>query len=153
MDKLVLTDIQAFTKRLVRLAVHKLGGNHAAADWTGFDGSELSRFASDDVDRHISFWRAIQLDEGAGDVMLKSWARRRGYDLITTEQKAELAQNVTKLVGKLAHAGADLESAALDAAADGKSTPNEIKHAEACAGALIGAAEDTVRAVASLRAV
>lgn len=153
MEKLVLTEIQAFAKRLVRLAIHKAGGNLAAADFTGFESSELSRFASDDVDRHISLWRAMTLDEASGDVMLKAWARRRGFDLITGEQRAELAQNVTKLVGKLAHASADLQSTALDAIADGKTTNNEIKQTEVCAGALIGAAEDTVQAVAKLRAV
>lgn len=153
MDKLALTDIELFAKRMVRLAIHKLGGNVAAADWTSFSGSELSQFASDDSNRQISLWRAMALDEGAGDVILKAWARRRGFELITREARKELAQNVTKLVGRLAHCNADLQSTALDAVADGKCTPNEIKQTEACAGALIDAVEHTVRAVASLRVV
>jgi hypothetical protein len=148
-----LTDVQAFAKRLVRLAIHKAGGNVAAAEWTGFSGSELSLFANDRADKHISFWRAMVLDEAADEVMLKSWARRRGFELVTSDQKTELAHNVTKLVGKLAHASADLQSTALDAVADGKSTPNEIKQTETCAVSLIGAAEDTLRAVTNLRAV
>jgi hypothetical protein len=153
MEKIVLTELQAFTKRLVRLAIHKAGGNRAAAEWTGFQGSELSLFANDDANKHISLWRAMTLDEAAGDVMLKAWARRRGFEVITHEQHLELAQSVSKIVGRLAHAGADLESAALDAVADGKTSNNEIKQTEVCAGALIGAAEDTVQAVAKLRAV
>lgn len=153
MERPVLTEIQAFAKRLVRLAIHKAGGNCAAAEWTGFHGSELSLFASDDSKRQISLWRAMTLDEAAGDVMLKAWARRRGYDLISGEERGELAQNVNKLIGKLAHAGADLQSTALDAVSDGKATNNEVKQTEACAGALIGAAEETVQAVARLRAV
>ncbi|MCC8945971.1 hypothetical protein H8A97_12900 [Bradyrhizobium sp. Arg62] len=153
MGAVVLTEIQGFTKRLVRQAINALGGNRAAAEFTGIEGSELSRFASDDVDRHISLWRAMDLDAAAGDVMLKAWARRRGFEILTADEKTELVEGVTKLVGKLAHATADLQSQVLEAATDGVATNNEIKETEARAGALIGAAEDTVRAVTRLRAV
>jgi hypothetical protein len=153
MEKPVLTDIQLFAKRLVRLAIHKAGGNVAAADWTGFQKSELSLFASDDSTRQISLWRAMVLDESADDAMLKAWARRRGFELVTKDQKDELVLNVNKVLGRLAHCGADMQSTVLDAAADGKASPNEIKNTEAVAGALISAAEDTVRAVTRLRAV
>ncbi|QOZ25314.1 hypothetical protein [Bradyrhizobium sp. CCBAU 51753] len=153
MQKLVLTEIQAFTKRLVRQAINALGGNRAAAEFTGIEGSELSRFASDDVDRHISLWRAMELDAAAGDPILKAWARRRGYEILTADEKTELVDNVNKLVGKLAHATANLQSHALEAASDGKATNNEIKETEVRAGAVIDVAEDTVRAITRLRVV
>ena len=84
--------------------------------------------------------------------MLVALSPRHAVSTIA-EQRSELAHNVSKIVGRLAHAGADLQSTALDAVSDGKATNNEIRDTEARASALIGAAEDTLRAVASLRAV
>jgi hypothetical protein len=85
-----LSDSERYAKSLVRLAIHKTGSLRMASEWTGIQESELSRYGSDDVDRHIPFYRAIELDEAAGDVMLKAWARRRGFDLVSKEQREEL---------------------------------------------------------------
>lgn len=153
MGEFKLSDSERYAKSLVRLAIHKTGSNRMASEWTGIQESELSRYGSEDVDRHIPFYRAIELDEAAGDVMLKALARRRGYDLVSKEQREELTLNVNKLVGKLAHAGADLTSTAIEATEDGRVSHNELKQTEAAAGAVVDTAERVVSAVAQLRAV
>src|SRR5216684_3851654 len=61
-------------KRLVKLAIHKAGGQHAMSDSTGIDTSQLSRWGNEDDDeRHIPLYRAMELDEAAGDAIFKGW--------------------------------------------------------------------------------
>lgn len=148
-----INDSERYAKSLVRLAIHKAGKARLASEWTGIQESELSRYGSDDVDRHIPFYRAIELDEAAGWVMLKALARRAGFELMSKDQREELSLNVNKLVGRLAHAGADLTSTAIEATEDGRVSHNELKATESAAAAVVDTAEKVVAAVTQLRAV
>lgn len=57
-------------KRLVKLAVQKAGGQHAVSGLTGVDTSQLSRWGNEDDDeRHITLYRAMEIDEAAGDAI------------------------------------------------------------------------------------
>lgn len=153
MASIKLTPSEKYAKALVRLMVHKAGSNRSAAELTGIQESELSRYGSDDVDRHISFSRAIEMDEVFGDVMLRAWMRRRGYEAVSTEQRAELSLSVDKLIARLHHAAADFTGTVIEVREDGKSTPNEMKKAESDAAELIVTAENLVKAVGQLRVV
>lgn len=107
-------------KRLTKLAIHKAGGQHAVSDLTGVDTSQLSRWGNEDDDeRHISLHRAMQLDEPAGDTILRGWARRRGAELVFSDQDQAAAENFHKLAAHAAKAHGDFVSMAHEAAADG----------------------------------
>ena len=68
------------------------------SDSTGVDTSQLSRRGNEDDDeRHIPLYRAMELDEAAGDAILKGWARWRGADLVFREHRQEVAENMHKL--------------------------------------------------------
>ena len=110
-------------KRLVKLAIHKAGGQHAVSDATGIDTSQLSRWGNEDDDeRHIPLYRAMEMDEMAGDAILKGWARRRGADLVFHGQKQEKAENIHKLAAVAAKAHGDFVATAHEAASDGVCT-------------------------------
>jgi len=113
-------------KRLVKLAIHKAGGQHAMSDSTGVDTSQLSRWGNDDDDeRHIPLYRAMELDEAAGDAILKGWARWRGADLVFREHRQEVAENMHKLAASAAKAHGDFVATAHEAASHGVCTINE----------------------------
>ena len=107
-------------KRLVKLAIHKAGGQHAMSDSTGVDTSQLSRWGNDDDDeRHIPLYRAMELDEAAGDAIFKGWARWRAADLVFREHRREVAENMLKLAASAAKAHGDFVATAHEAASDG----------------------------------
>jgi len=54
--------------------IQRAGGQHAMSDSTGIDTSQLSRWGNEDDDeRHIPLYRAMELDEAAGDAIFKGW--------------------------------------------------------------------------------
>ena len=110
-------------KRLVKLAIHKAGSQHAMSDSTGVDTSQLSRWGNeDDAVRHIPLYRAMELDEAAGDAIFKGWARWRGADLVFREHRQEVAENMLKLAASAAKAHGDFVATAHEAASDGVCT-------------------------------
>src|SRR5258708_3737072 len=110
-------------KRLVKLAIHKAGGQHAMSDRTGIDTSQLSRWRNEDDDeRHITLYRAMEIDEAAGDAILKGWARLRGAELVFHDQKEEATANIHKLAAVAAKAHGEFVSTAHEAASDGVCT-------------------------------
>ncbi|MGX1107857.1 MULTISPECIES: hypothetical protein [Bradyrhizobium] len=83
-------------KRLVKHAIQRAGGQHAVSDLTGVDTSQLSRWGNEDDDeRHITLYRAMELDEAAGDAILKGWARRRGAEVVFRDQDHESADKIS----------------------------------------------------------
>src|SRR6266403_2590580 len=113
-------------KRLVKLAIQRAGGQHAMSDSTGIDTSQLSRWGNEDDDeRHIPLYRAMELDEAAGDAILKGWARWRGADLVFREHRQEVAENMHKLAASAAKAHGDFVATAHEAASHGVCTINE----------------------------
>ncbi len=105
-------------KRLVKLAIQKAGGQHTMSDLTGIDTSQLSRWGNeDDAVRHIPLYRAMELDEAAGDAF-KGWARWRGADLVFREHRQDVAENMLSA----AKAHGDFVATALEAASDGVCT-------------------------------
>jgi hypothetical protein len=148
-----ITAAESYAKRLVRLSINKAGSGRMAAEMSGIHDSDLSRYGNEQVDRHIPLALAIELDRATGWAMLKMMAHDAGFELVTKEERHELALNVNKLVGKLAHASANLTSTAIEATDDGVASHNELKATEACASAVVDTAEKVVNAVAQLRAV
>ena len=123
-----LTDNQLKIKAAVRYAVEKAGGNALASERIHVPGSDLSLWCSDNSNRYIPLDHAIDLDRAAGQpIIMRTMARISGVDVVTPEEKTELAGSVHKIVGMLARATGELESAALDANEDGSISPNEDK--------------------------
>jgi hypothetical protein len=109
-------------KRLVKLAIHKAGGQHAMSDSTGVDISQLSRWGNEDDDvGHIPRYRAMELNGAAGDAF-KGWARWRGADLVFREHRQEVAENMLKIAASAAKAHGDFVATAHEAASDGVCT-------------------------------
>ncbi len=110
-------------KRLIKLAIHKAGGQHTMSDRTGIDTSQLSRWGNEDDDeRHVTLYRAMEIDEAAGDAILKGWARLRGAELVFHDQKEDATANIHKLAAVAAKAHGDFVATAHEAAADGVCT-------------------------------
>ncbi|WLB14790.1 hypothetical protein QIH87_50125 (plasmid) [Bradyrhizobium elkanii] len=65
------------------------------------------------------------LDEAAGDLFLKEWARQRGYDLSQREAVGEVPSRVIAIMGHFAKEAGELGSVVLDAAQDNHFTPTE----------------------------
>jgi hypothetical protein len=145
-----MTRFQEFAKRLARLAVYKLGGVNAAAEFTGIDEGELSRFQNEHTDRHPPFFRIIELNEACGDAILKSWARSRGFELIGREQKRELTEGIAKLAGKIATESAAFLSTALEAGSDGICSHHEVREIETAKADAIEVIETAAAAVVSM---
>ena len=119
-------------KRLVKLAIQRAGGQHAMSDSTGIDTSQLSRWGNEDDDeRHIPLYRAMELDEAAGDAIFKGWARWRGADLVFREHRQEVAENMLKLAASAAKAHGDFVATAHEAASDGVCTNLEERELHA----------------------
>ena len=119
-------------ERLVKLAIAKAGGQHATSDSTGVDTSQLRRWGNEDDDeRHIPLYRAMELDEAAGDAILKGWARWRGADLVFREHLQEVAENMHKLAAVAAKAHGDFVATAHEAESDGVCTNLEERELRA----------------------
>jgi hypothetical protein len=115
-------------KAAVRHAVKKAGGPIVASEQLGVSENEISLWKNDHNLRFVPIDHAFDLDIAAGDdIILKTWARMRGYDLVSREAKLELADNVVKIVGRLAKAGGTLECSTLNAISDNRLTPNEVR--------------------------
>lgn len=115
-------------KAAVRHAVKKAGGPIVVAEQIGVSENEISLWKNDHNTRFVPIDHAFDLDVAAGDdIMLKTWARMRGYDLVSREAKIELADNVVKIVAKFSKASGELGCAALEAAFDNILTPNEVR--------------------------
>src|SRR5258708_26482197 len=75
------------------------------SDRTGIDTSQLSRWRNEDDDeRHVTLYRAMEIDEAAGDAILKGWARLRGAELVFHDQKEDATANIHKLAAVAAEA-------------------------------------------------
>src|SRR6266481_4137237 len=139
-------------KRLVKLAIQKAGGQHAMSDSNGVDTSQLSRWGNDDDDeRHIPRYRAMELDEAAGDAILKGWARWRGADLVFREHRQEVAENMHKLAASAAKAHGDFVATAHEAASDGVCTNLEERELNGKKQSHDDASDSLYGAVARLR--
>lgn len=146
----MLTKSQEFAKRLVRLAIHKAGGGKAASEWTGIDEGELSRFGSEHTDRHAPFFRILEINEASDDAILKSWARARGLELITKEQKRELTDGIAKLAGKMTTEFLGFTAAALNAGSDGICSYHEARTVDAAREATVEAIQTAAETVISM---
>lgn len=130
-----LTDIQFAFKAAVRRAVTAAGGCTAAAEVVRVDAARLSRYGNADAPEFAPVDVCFDLDAAAGDnVVLRAWANLAGFELVARESvERQVAKDLTALAGPLAREAGELVSTAIEAAADGKVSPNEAKrlHAEA----------------------
>lgn len=111
-------------KAILRHAIERAGGQIKAAELLGVSTSEVSLWGNDNHNRYIPIDHLIDLDQQAGDIFLKHWARHRGYDLAPRDA-TPTKDNIFKIVGEFSKAGGNLDCTALEAAADNHITPNE----------------------------
>jgi DNA-binding transcriptional regulator YdaS (Cro superfamily) len=104
-------------KAIFRHAVEKAGGRKATAELLGVGTPELSLWGNDDHERFIPINHLMDLDAATGDIFLRDWARKRGYDL-TALEVSEPKDNIYKIIGELSKAGGNLDCAALEAWSD-----------------------------------
>lgn len=124
------SNLKVYAKKLVQLARHKAGSSRLASSFSGIAESELSRYASEEKEyenRQISLFLWLGLDASTGYHGLKEIARDAGFELISREQKVELAESIPKLVGATAVADAEFNKTVLDAQADGAINTRELR--------------------------
>ena len=154
MSDINLSAIQTAFKRATARAVKKAGTGVLVSEELGIAQSEISRYHNEETDRFIPIDHAFELDLAAGDdIILRTWAKARGYTLVPDEQREELAESVNKIVGKLAKASGDLEHTALEASADNKFTRNEDRDTDRKIAEVEDNLEKLKRAKESLRVV
>lgn len=111
-------------KAILRRAVEIVGGQIPAAKLLGVSNNDVSLWCNDNHERFIPIDHLMDLDAATGDIFLKDWARKRGYDLAPLGV-SELQDNIFKIIGELSKASGNLDCTALEAAADHEITPNE----------------------------
>ena len=114
-------------KAIVRHLVDRVGGNLKAAELCGALKSDVSFWCSDHHDRHAPIDHLMDLDEAGGDLFLKEWAQRRGYDLAPRQPSGEMPARVIAIMGHFAKEAGELGAIVLDAAEDNHFTPTEVR--------------------------
>lgn len=123
-----LTDAQYAFKAAVRRAVKIAGGPNAAAELVRADAARLSRYGNVDAPEFAPVDVCFELDRAAGDnVILRAWADLCGVDITPRNIDERVSHDLTVAAGQVARESGELISATIDAAADGKVTPNEAK--------------------------
>lgn len=124
----MLSDAQIALKAATRRAVKMAGGSVAASKDLRVDQGRLSNYGNADGPLYAPIDVAFDLDRLAGDnVILRAWADLCGFDLSPREGRSEASHDLTVAAGQVARETGELISATIDAAADGKVTPNEAK--------------------------
>lgn len=112
-------------KALTRHMVMRAGGAKKSAHICGVTDGELSYWCNDRHDRFIPVDHLMDLDQQAGDLFLKAWARERGYELTPLDAKANNAASVIHTIAQLSRSSGELECTTLEAAEDNNITPAE----------------------------
>lgn len=118
---------KANLKAITRHLVQRVGGPRNAAQICDVSEMSVSYWCDDNHNRFIPVDHLVDLDEAAGDLFLKEFARIRGYELIALAAKPENSANVFKAVGEFSKAGGVLGFTTLEAASDHKITPTEAR--------------------------
>jgi hypothetical protein len=123
------TDTQYAFKAAVRRAVKMAGGPNAAAEMVRSPASRLSEYGNHDRPVFAPVDVCFDLDKAAGDhVILRAWAELLGFDLVPRNvDAASVAADLAHAAGHVAKESGELISAAIEAASDGKLTPNEAR--------------------------
>ena len=124
---MIFSDAQFALKAAFRRAVLLAGGPSAAAAQTRVDAARLSRYGNPTAPEFPPIDVCEAIDALAGDdVILRMLAQLRGYDLVAHQASPQSA-DLTRQAGAIARDSGDLISTALDAARDGKLSPNEAR--------------------------
>lgn len=119
-------------KELTAHAVERAGSRHDVAKMLGVSETELSYWCNQDNARYIPIDHLVDLDAHAGDLFLKDWAAKRGYDLTPRWSPEKSRTNIFRIIGQFSRAGGELDCTALEAAADNHITPTETRQIREC---------------------
>ncbi|MBV5269018.1 MAG: hypothetical protein JZU55_02705 [Afipia sp.] len=124
----MLSDAQIALKAATRRAVKMAGGSVAASKDLRVDQGRLSNYGNADGPLYAPIDVAFDLDRLAGDnVILRAWADLCGFDLSPRDASGAASHDLTVAAGQVARESGELISATIEAAADGKVTPNEAR--------------------------
>lgn len=115
----------SFLKEDIKHLIDLVGSRKYVAHLLDVSETELSYWCNPNHDRHIPIDHLVQLDALAGDRFLKTWARKRGYEIVKDDATIEAATNVFKTIGEFSKASGACAGVALVALADHDFTPNE----------------------------
>jgi len=122
------TDAQYAFKAAVRRCVQMAGGCNAAAQVTRVDAARLSRYGNLDSPEFAPIDVCLELDVAAGaPICLRALADVSGFELTPRNVDAATAIDLAHAAGQVAKESGDLVSAAIEAGADGKLSPNEAR--------------------------
>jgi hypothetical protein len=112
-------------KDVTRRTVSAVGARKNTANQLHVSQAEISYWCNDFMPRSIPAHHLVHLDEMAGDIFLREWAHRRGFDLVSRNPSQEASLCVIKSVGQLSKEAGELGFTVLDAVADNVITPAE----------------------------
>lgn len=142
---------EALAKELFRLGVFSAGGPKEVQERIGLDTSEISRLGNDGIDRHVHFFRILEIDDAFGNEVLKKMCRRAGGEFVKDEDKATAKENITHASVAALEAGIEFHASVLEAGTDGQYSNNEKSLLEKKKNALIARVERVFNAVLGFR--
>jgi hypothetical protein len=146
--------MQIVIKRATQRAVAKAGGVVAVERATTMTRSSITRYQSEAYPDIIPMDHAIELVLASGDDgLIREFAGLASYDIVSKEQRTELANNVHRIVGRLAKAEGELSQAVIEAAADNVFHANEDRRVDGLIADVKDGLADLEAAKAPLRAV
>lgn len=149
-----LTAAQLEIKRATQRAVSKAGGVVAVERATTMTRSSITRYQSETYPEIIPLDHALELIAAANDIgLLREFAGLAGCDLVSKEERTELAENVNRIVGRLAKAEGELSQAVIEAAADNVFHPNEDRRVDSLIADVEDGLSDLKASKANLRVV
>lgn len=102
-------------KAITDQAIERVGKRKFVAKLLGVSPTELSWWANENHERFIPIDHLVTLDAAAGDMFLKEWANRRGYDLAARDAEPARTTNIVKIIAQMAKDAGTVESATLEA--------------------------------------
>lgn len=149
-----LTAAQIEIKRATQRAVLKAGGVVAVERATTMNRSSVTRYQSESYPEIIPLDHALELISASGDNgLLREFAALAGCEIFSKEQRTELAENVNRIVGRLAKAGGELSQAVIEAAADNVFHPSEDRKVDSLIANVEDGLDDLKASKAALRVV
>lgn len=149
-----LTAGQIVIKRATQRAVNKAGGVVAVERATTMNRSSITRYQSEAYPDIIPLDHALELVSASNDMgLIREFVGLVGCDLVSKEQRDELADNVNRIVGRLAKSGGELHQAVIEAAADNKFHPSEDRKVDSLIADVEEGLDDLKASKAALRVV
>jgi hypothetical protein len=127
----------AWLKSITRFLIGPVRGSRAVvAKLLGVSNPEVTYWCEDRYNRFIPIDHLYELDAQRGDLFLKAWAERRGYQLTQAERVAPEAADMSSLAGDIAMLAGSTAHEIIERGKDGEYCVNDARAIRDCIGSL-----------------